>query len=264
MKHARYDDLADKIAIVTGGLGNLGREICREFSNQGINLVVLDKIDEDREFFDELRRKRVSVDYFKVDFGEKNHRDIFFKIIQSNYKRIDIIVNNAAFVGTSDLPGWAVDFKDQSLQTWTEAIEVNLTTPFHLIQCLESNLRESENPVIINLGSIYGTYGPDWELYRGTQMGNPAAYAASKGGVIQLSRWLATTLAPKIRVNCVSPGGIFRGQDNDFVTKYNARNPLGRMATEFDVVAAIVFLSSESSAYITGQNIHVDGGWSAW
>lgn len=264
MKQANYHDLDGKIAVITGGLGHLGRAICRALSSQGVSLVILDKLVEDIAFLDELRHSNIFVDYFQVDFAIPEERINSFKQIRNKYERIDILVNNAAFVGTSNLAGWSVEFKEQSVETWTEVIEVNLTTPFHLIQEIEGNLRESEEPVILNIGSIYGTHGPDWALYRGTSMGNPAAYAASKGGLIQLSRWLATTLAPEIRVNTVSPGGIYREQDTNFVARYKARSPLGRMATESEIVAAVIFLVSNSSAYVTGQNIQVDGGWSAW
>ena len=125
-------------------------------------------------------------------------------------------------------------------------------------------LVESDGASIVNIGSIYGMLGPDWGLYEGTAMSNPAAYGASKGALIQLTRWLATTIAPKIRVNIVSPGGIFRDQPNSFVKKYEERTPLGRMANENDFSGAILFLASDLSRYVTGQNIIVDGGWSSW
>jgi NAD(P)-dependent dehydrogenase (short-subunit alcohol dehydrogenase family) len=117
---------------------------------------------------------------------------------------------------------------------------------------------------VINIASIYGLYGPDWSLYENTRMGNPAAYAVSKGGMIQLTRWLSTTIAPHVRVNTISPGGIFRNQPDEFVQKYNRKVPLGRMATEEDFRGAIGFLASDLSAYITGQNLMVDGGWGTW
>ena len=106
--------------------------------------------------------------------------------------------------------------------------------------------------------------GPDWRLYDNLDMASPAGYAASKGGLIQLSKWLSTTLAPSIRVNSVSPGGISRGQPKDFVNRYNRKVPLQRMAQEGDVVNSIMFLASGASSYVSGQNISVDGGWSAW
>lgn len=105
---------------------------------------------------------------------------------------------------------------------------------------------------------------PDWSLYAGTTMGNPAAYGASKGGLIQFTRWLATTLAPAVRVNCISPGGIWRNQPDDFVARYATRTPLQRMGTEDDLRGAIAYLASDLSKYVTGQNLSVDGGWGVW
>jgi NAD(P)-dependent dehydrogenase (short-subunit alcohol dehydrogenase family) len=177
---------------------------------------------------------------------------------------LDILINNAAFVGTSGLQGWAVPFEEQTVETWRRAVEVNLTAPFHLCQELAPHLRQSAGASIINVGSIYGHYGPDLRLYEGTQMGNPAAYAASKGGLIQLTRWLSTTLAPIIRVNAISPGGVFRNQPKSFIEQYEARTPLQRMATEDDFIGAVSFLATDLSRYVTGQSICVDGGWGVW
>ena len=117
---------------------------------------------------------------------------------------------------------------------------------------------------IINIASIYGSYGPDWSLYEGTNMSNPSAYCASKGGLIQFTRWLATTIAPRIRVNTISPGGVFRNQQEAFVQRYEAKTPLGRMAKEDDFRGAIAYLASDLSKYVTGQNLAVDGGWGIW
>ena len=125
-------------------------------------------------------------------------------------------------------------------------------------------LKAAEGASIINIASIYGMYGPDWRLYEGTSMGNPAAYGASKGGLIQLTRWLATTIAPSVRVNAISPGGVFRNQPEAFVQRYEAKTPLGRMATEDDFIGIIAFLASDLSKYVTGQNHLVDGGWGIW
>lgn len=264
MINGHYSDLKGKRALITGGLGNLGRALCVEFAEQGLDLIILDKSPRVDDFLEKLRAKSVTVDYFQVDFVNQENRSKVIEKMKNEYKCIDILVNNAAYVGATDVPGWAVQFKDQSIQTWNDAIEVNLTTPFHLIQGLQGLISSSQEPAILNIGSIYGSYGPDWDLYAGTSMGNPAAYSASKGGLIQLTRWLATTLGPTIRVNCLSPGGIFRDQDNSFIEKYKSRTPLGRMAVENEIVATALFLVSNSSAYITGQNIQVDGGWGVW
>lgn len=264
MKHAVYEDLEGKNVLITGGYGFLGRALCTEFARQGANLIILDKVATDQAFVDVLRSQGVEIEYIQVDFESQDSRTDAITKMHSKYSKLDVLINNAAFVGTTAALGWAVPFAEQSIETWRKAIEVNLTTPFHLVQGLLGLLEKSQDPVVVNLGSIYGSLGPDWEMYAGTSMGNPAAYAASKGGLIQLTRWLATTLGPKVRVNCVSPGGISRNQDDKFVKKYVTRTPLSRMAVEDDVVNAILFLSTSSANYITGQNLEVDGGWSAW
>ena len=139
-----------------------------------------------------------------------------------------------------------------------------MTSVFHLCQGLLSILERSQNPSIVNVSSIYGLYGPDWRIYAETSMGNPAAYATSKGGLIQFTRWLSTTIAPKIRVNCVAPGGIQNNQPKTFIQEYINRVPLKRMASPDDVANTILFLASDLSNYITGQVISVDGGWGTW
>jgi len=154
---------------------------------------------------------------------------------------IDIFVNNAAFLGDTKLDGWLSRFGDQSLDAWRRAIEVNLTAPFHLIQSLTPLFRKSNSCSIINIGSIYGHLAPDWSLYEDTDMGNPAAYAVSKAGLIQLTRWLSTTLAPEIRVNAIAPGGVLRGQPTQFIKNMNLKHPWTRMAGEDDLRGAVIF-----------------------
>ena len=167
--------------------------------------------------------------------------------IQNSSQKIDVLVNNAAFVGTSDLPGWDVNFELQSIETWRRAIEVNVTAAFQLVQGLSGVLRRASSPSIINIASIYGVFAPDWRLYENTEMTNPAAYSVSKAGLIQLTKWLASLLGPEIRVNAISPGGIERNQPKEFVAKYSSRTSLGRMAEEADLVGAVVFLASPAS-----------------
>ena len=180
------------------------------------------------------------------------------------FGQIDIIVNCAAFVGTSGLEGWAVPFEQQSDKTWRRALEVNLTAPFVLVQAAAADLRVSGHGSVINISSIYGLSGPDWRLYEGTSLGNPAAYAASKGGLIQATRWLSTTLAPHVRVNAIAPGGVFRDTQEPFLSRYTARTPLGRMGREEDFMGAVAYLATDLSAYVTGQCLAVDGGWTVW
>jgi NAD(P)-dependent dehydrogenase (short-subunit alcohol dehydrogenase family) len=209
-------------------------------------------------------RAKGSVDIFVVDLEDGDSREALVGVLGSTTARLDGLVHNAAFVGTSNLEGWAVGFKDQSLETWRRALEVNVTAPFHLTQLMLPLLEAGHAPSVVTIGSIHGMVGPDWKLYEGLAMANPAAYAASKAALIQLTTWLATTLAPRVRCNSVSPGGLERSQPSRFVERYQARTPMGRMGRETDIVGAIVYLLSDSSSYVTGQSIVVDGGYSSW
>ena len=144
-------------------------------------------------------------------------------------------------------------------------MEVNLAAPFVLTQACAEALATSGHGSVINVGSIYGVAGPNLSLYEDTKMGNPpAAYAASKGGLLQLTRWLAAVLAPRVRVNAITPGGVWRNQPQAFVERYTALTPMGRMATEEDFKGATAYLASDLSAYVTGHNLVVDGGWVIW
>jgi len=167
-------------------------------------------------------------------------------------------------VGTSKLEGWAVDISQQSVSAWDEALRVNLTSAFVVTQAAQPILARSGSGSVVLFSSIYGVTAPDFSLYEETGLHNPAAYGASKAGLLQLTRYLATAFAPAVRVNAISPGGVERGQPDTFVRRYAARTPLGRMATEEDLKGAVAYLASDLSRYVTGHNLVVDGGWTAW
>ena len=174
---------------------------------------------------------------------------------------LDVLVHAAALVGTSTLPGWSVPFADQSVAAWNEALRVNLTSAFVLVQEARTALGASGHGAVILFGSIYASVGPDPGLYAGSGLANPVAYGVSKGGVLQLMRYLAAELAPEVRVNTISPGGLERGQPDEFRRRYEQRTPLGRMGTESDMKGAVAFLASDLSSYVTGHELVVDGGW---
>ena len=255
--------LKGRVAVVTGGAGHLGRTICTTLAELGASVAIVDRQDAVR-FAKELAGS-LPVETFgmEVDLEDEAATRSIPDTVKVRFGRCEVLVNNAAFVGTSNLEGWAVPFSSQSAETWRRAIEVNLTAAFVLSQAFVPLLTR-DKASIINIASIYGSLGPDWSLYQGTAMGNPAAYAVSKGGLLQLTRWLATTLAPGIRVNAISPGGIERGQSAAFVERYNLQTPMRRMAREDDLKGAIAFLAGDASRYVTGQNLLVDGGRSVW
>lgn len=259
-------NLEGRRALITGATGGLGRVMANALSELGADLVLIDRPGSKLEKLTEELKARwgVGIQYHDCDLEKQEQRNDMVGWIKNSSDGLNILINNAAFVGTSELQGWAVPFEEQTVDTWRRAIEVNLTAVFDLCQGLTPLLKSAEGASIINIASIYGEYGPDWSLYDGTQMSNPAAYGASKGGLIQLTRWLATTVAPHIRVNAISPGGIFRNQPVQFVECYESRTPLKRMATEEDFKGAITYLASDMSKYMTGQILTVDGGWGVW
>ena len=259
-------DLKGRRSLITGAAGGLGKVIADTLAELGADLVLIDKSGSDVESLSASLSNRwgVKVEYLICDLEQQDQRAELIGFIGSGDQKLNILVNNAAFVGTSDLQGWSVPFEKQSIETWLRALEVNLTAVFDLCKGLTPMLRGAEGGSIVNIASIYGMYGPDWSLYKGTSISNPAAYSVSKGGLIQLTRWLATTIAPSVRVNTISPGGIYRNQPKSFVQRYETKTPLGRMATEDDFRGAIAYLASDMSRYVTGQNIVVDGGFSVW
>lgn len=262
----QLSDLTDHVAVITGGAGHLGRAMASALIELKCHVILVDRDESQLETACSTLKdiEPGLVSWELVDLENSESRISMASSIQEKFGHVDILINNAGFVGTNSLTGWSVPFDQQSIETWRRALEVNLTAPFHLTQLFVSLMKSKDRGSIINISSIYGILGPDMALYEGTGMGNPAAYAASKGGLIQLTRWLATTLAPNVRVNAISPGGIERGQHEDFSSRYVARTPLERMGREEDFLGVVAFLASELSSWVTGQNIVVDGGWSSW
>jgi len=259
-------DLSGRRALITGASGGLGKMIASTLAELGADLILIDqeKIDLDNLKSILTKKWEVKVDCYVCDLEQEVQREDLISLINQTVNNLNILINNAAFVGTSKLEGWSVPFEQQTIETWRRAFEVNLLASFHLCQGLMPLLKNSNGANIINISSIYGFLGPDWNLYEGTNMSNPAAYSVSKGGVIQLTKWLAATVAPSVRVNCISPGGIFRNQSGLFVNRYEAKAPLNRMASEEDLCGAIAYLATDMSLYVTGINLKVDGGWSVY
>lgn len=259
-------DFTGKNLIVLGAAGHLGRYLCAHLVSLGANLILIDK---DELGLDELKSSlsastSSNIKPIRCDLEDTERRTEVFSGLIKLYSEVHGLVNCASLVGDSKLTGWNVAFENQSIETWRRAIEVNLTSIFEICQILTPSLRRAKGASIVNIASIYGEKGPRWDLYAGTSLGNPAGYSVSKGGLIQLTRWLATTLAPTVRVNSVIAGGIDRNQPEDFKSKYCRDVPLGRMATEMDLIGPITFLLSSASSYVTGEALHVDGGRGIW
>lgn len=255
-----------KVYIVTGGLGNIGNKLINRLVKQN-NIVII--IDRDSQKFNALVKSKILKNANQITFKKCNleselERKTTIESILTDHQEIDCLINNAAYVSNNNFQGWNETFVEQNLDIWRRALEVNLTAPFHFARDFLAPLSNAIDGNIINISSIYGQVGPNWDLYKNTNMGNPAAYSVSKGGLEQLTRWLATTLAPDVRVNCIAPGGIFRNQEAAFVKRYEEKTPMRRMGKESDIVGAIEFLSGDNAKYITGQTLNVDGGFTVW
>lgn len=260
-------DLHGRTALITGGAGHIGANMAAALGELGADLIILDFAEASCiEVCKQLRTTYgISAEPLVVDLANETEVSNVPKLVEQLSGRLDILVHCAALVGTSDLSGWAVPFEEQSTDTWRSALEINLTAAFALIKGCTPLLRSSGHGSIINISSIYGVVAPYPDIYENSDIGiTPAAYASSKGGLLQLTRWLATVLAPDIRVNAITPGGVSRGQPERFRQEYIARTPLQRMGKETDLKGAIAYLASDLSAYVTGQNIIVDGGWTIW
>ncbi len=259
-------DLKGRVVLLTGAAGHIGAAMGEALAELGADLVLLDIAqDSCREVADQIRSKfGIRSVPLPIDLADENAVRAVPHFVMDKMGRLDILINNAALVGTSELKGWATSLSEQRVDTWRLALEINLTAPFVLTQACALMLTASGHGSVINVGSIYGIVGPDKSLYVGTKLGNPAAYAASKGGLLQLTRWFATALAPDVRVNAITVGGVWRNQAEDFHQRYKAKTPLNRMAVEEDLKGAVAFLASDLSDYVTGHNLVVDGGWTIW
>jgi len=251
--------LNNKVALVTGGTGIVGRPISQALAEAGATVVIASRNKEKcATFAAELRKQGLKAEGERLDLSsEEDIRSLSGRIL-SRHQRLDIVFNNAVARAGGDL-------RHMTVAEWENAMRVNSTGLFLACQVFSKPMQAQRAGSIINISSIYGMVGPDFSIYEGTPITNPVNYAFAKGGVIGLTRYLASFLAPDgIRVNCLSLGGV-RTKDTPeaFEQNYCRRTLLGRMAGDDDIKGPALFLASDASSYVTGQNIPIDGGWTA-
>jgi NAD(P)-dependent dehydrogenase (short-subunit alcohol dehydrogenase family) len=268
-------DLKGRTAIVTGGAGLLGRQFCKTLAEAGAAVAVLDLEESGSEQVSTdlaatgMRAAAVTCDLRSLD---SIHSAV--ERVRSIFGTIDILVNSAAldpkFDSTATAKGIAPgSFEDFPLEQWNAALQVNLTGTFLMTQaCAKSMLDQAARGSIINICSTYGLNGPDQRLYvrDGKRVAyKPVYYTVTKAGVLGFTRYLAAYYAgTEIRVNALTPGGVFNDHEAYFVQNYSSRTILGRMARPDEMNGALLFLASDASSYMTGANLVVDGGWTAW
>jgi NAD(P)-dependent dehydrogenase (short-subunit alcohol dehydrogenase family) len=261
---AELMNLRGRRALLTGGAGHIGLAAAQALLELGASVAVVDQDAAACQARVRDLSRAGQVLGLACDLADEGQTRAMVRGAVDQLGGLDILIHCAAYVGTTRAPGWAVPLPQQTIEAWEQALRVNLTSAFAMTQEARPALEGSGRGAVIFIGSIYALVGPDQRLYEGTPMANPAAYAASKGGLLQLTRYLATTLAPRVRVNMISPGGVLRGQPEAFQQRYVERTPLRRMAREEDMKGAVAYLAGDASAYVTGQNLIVDGGWTAW
>jgi 2-deoxy-D-gluconate 3-dehydrogenase len=268
-------NLEGQVAVVTGGVGLLGKEFCKTLAEAGASVVVADL---NQEVANGVARELMDAGYTAAGFGLdvtriESTRELA-SVTVSKFGRLDILVNSAALDPKFD-PDAATKgiapgaFEDYPLEQWNAALNVNLTGMFLVTQaCVRPMIEQGKKGSIINICSTYGLNGPDQRIYikNGKRVAyKPVYYTTTKAGVMGFTKYLAAYYAgTEIRVNALTPGGVFNNHEEYFVKNYSAKTIMGRMAKKDEMNGALLFLASDASSYMTGNNVIVDGGWTAW
>ena len=262
-KYRKLFLLDGKVAIVTGAYGYLGSEIAKSLAGFGACVQLIGR--NEKKLKDYLKQNQSVFDtnsnYYVCDVThEEDFQNVVNKIIV-NYRSIDILVNNAYGKQYET-------FEDLTKEKWNNALEHSLTQYFSCIKAVSPTMLKAQKGSIINIASIYGFLGTDQRIFAPLGRKSPLHYSVTKGGILQMTRYLAMLWAEKnIRVNAISPGHFppKRGPERpDYISELTYRIPLGRIGQPDDLAGAVIFLASDASSYVTGQNLVVDGGWSVW
>lgn len=269
---AKSFDLSSRVAVVTGGAGLLGRHFCATLAEAGASILVAD-INEGaaQKIAKELSAAGHAAAAQATDVGEPASAQALADAAVSRFGRLDILVNSAAIDPKFDrtsLGKHSRAFEEYPLLAWEAALRVNLTGAFLCSQAAVRPMLKQGGGVIVNICSTYGLGGPDQRIYQkpgSSPQYKPVDYTVTKAGILGLTKYLATYYGEKnIRVNALTPGGVFNAHDEQFTQAYAARTVLGRMAQPDEMNGALLFLASDASSYMTGANLVVDGGWTAW
>lgn len=266
--------LQGKVAVVTGGAGLLGKHFCSVMASYGAKVVALDLTTNAKGPFPEGWEQHTQSGQIKLMKGDITRREDLERVlseISQMWGAPDILINNAAIDSPPDAPV----SENGPFETYPEAsldkvLDVNIKGTWIACQVFGGAMAKAGKGSIINIASTYGLVSPVQDIYEykrraGQEWYKPAAYATTKSAVLNLTRYLATYWAKKgVRVNTLTPAGIYLSQDENFLQEYTKRIPIGRMAKPEELNGAVVYLASNASSYVTGSNLVVDGGWTAW
>ena len=258
-------DVSNKVIILTGAGGLLGTQYAEGLCQAGANIVLADlDFVRCKKQADRLRIKyNIEVLPIKLDVTDKKSIINLVKETIKRFSRIDVLINNAAFQeGQKERE---VEFEEFTLESWNKVISVNMTGVFLCCQEVGKIRKKQKHGIILNIGSIYGLVAADQRIYGKSGLNSSIAYASTKASLINFTRYLASYWRNTgIRVNILSLGGVENNQNHEFIKRYSDKTMLGRMAKKEEYVGAVLFLTSDASSYMTGANVIIDGGWTAW
>lgn len=259
-------DLTNKVAIITGGAGLLGSEHAIALASQGAKIVMADFNEEKcNDACNILKEQQIQATSKFCDVTKKESWQNLRDEVINEFGKIDILINNAGFTNQSKSANFDASFENFPLEDWNAIMNVNLTGTFLGCQVIGQKMLEQGKGSIVNIASLYGVVSPNHNIYPGTGISQPVAYSVSKHGVVSLTKYLATLWASKgVRVNALTPGGIFNGHQGLFLERFKNLNPIGRMSNKDELRGGIIYLASDASSHVVGHNLIIDGGWTAW
>ncbi len=260
-------NLQNKVALITGGGGLLASEHAVALTDFGATVILCDfNIQKCEAAVAELKSQGVeNIHSIYGDVTSKDSWEEVKKKILLQFGSIDILINNAGFTNQSKSANYNATFENFPLADWNAIMQVNLTGTFLGCQVIGEQMLKQQKGAIINIASLYGVVSPNHKIYPGTGIFQPVAYSVSKHGVVALTKYLATLWAEKgVRVNALTPGGIFNDHKDPFLERFKQLNPIGRMSEKNELRGGIVFLASDASSHVVGHNLIIDGGWTVW
>jgi NAD(P)-dependent dehydrogenase (short-subunit alcohol dehydrogenase family) len=270
-------NIKKNIIIISGGAGYLGCQFSKTISSIGGIPIILDNNEKAlmslKKYF---KKKKLKGYFFLIDLNNEIEVNNIISYVYKKFKKIDSLVNTAGYTGQAMLKNndkFFQNFEDSKFKLWEDSLSGNLTSFFLMTRAVSKLMKKKNNGTIVNIASDAGIISPDHRIYqpdkkenyKGTKFNTPLSYSVAKSGIISMTRYLATYFAKNgIRVNCISPSGVFKNHDNKFVKKLSSRIPLGRMAKLHELDGALIFLCSNASSFVTGHNLVIDGGRTIW
>jgi NAD(P)-dependent dehydrogenase (short-subunit alcohol dehydrogenase family) len=266
MSEENLFDLTGKVALITGGGGLLAKQHAIALGTYGAKIYLADfRLDALNKVLRELKKWSFSSESIAFDVTSEQEWQEALRHIVDKESGIDILVNNAGYTNRTTPDNQSQPVENYPLNEWDDILRVNLTGCFLGCKVVGSQMLQAGKGSIINIASLYGVVSPNHRIYSGSPISQPIAYSVSKGGVIALTRYLGALWAERsVRVNCLTPGGVFDDHKDPFLSRFEKLNPIGKMLDKRDLQGGIVFLASDASSHVVGHNLIIDGGWTVW